>query len=277
MTVNNSRHSVTIVIPAHNEERHLGACLQAIADQTVQPLEVIVVDNNSTDRTAEIARNFPFVRVLPEPQQGRVFARNAGFAAAKGEIIGRIDADIILPPNWVAHIQAFYDDPANQDSAWSGAGYFYNVPLPGLVSWAYGKLAFGFNRLLIGHYTLWGSNMAITARQWRTVRDDVCLRNDVHEDLDIAMHIHDSGSRIVYDAGIKVRAELRRVKTDRHQLWGYLQWWPRTLRLHGRKTWPLCWFVGVFLLYQATYILLLADYLKRPLALPDAHLEKPEP
>lgn len=261
MTVNKTRKSVSIVIPAHNEERHLKACLQAIAAQTVQPLEVIVVDNNSSDKTAKIAREFSFVTVVNEPVLGRVYARNTGFSAAKGDIIGRIDADIVLPPNWVAHVVAFYDDPAHASLAWSGAGYFYNVPLPGLVSWAYGTLAFGFNKLLLGHYTLWGSNMAITREQWRAVHERVCLRNDVHEDLDIAMHIHDAGYGIVYDTGIKTNAELRRVKTDRHKLWEYLQWWPRTLRVHHKKTWVLCWFVGVLILYWATYILLFADYL----------------
>ncbi len=261
MTVNKTRRSVSIVIPAYNEERHLKACLQAIARQTVQPLEVIVVDNNSTDKTAAVALGFPFVKVVKESAQGRVFARNAGFNATKGDIIGRIDADIVLPPNWVAHVMAFYDDPEHIDAAWSGAGYFYNISLPGLVSWAYGKLAFGFNRLLIGHYTLWGSNMALTHNQWQTVKNGVCSRNDVHEDLDIAMHLHEAGYQIVYDTGIKTNAELRRVKTDRHQLWEYLEWWPRTLRVHHKKTWVVCWFVGVLLLYWATYVLLAADYL----------------
>jgi glycosyltransferase involved in cell wall biosynthesis len=263
MTVNKTRKSVSIVIPAHNEERHLKACLQAIANQTVQPIEVIVVDNNSSDKTAAVAKEYSFVKVVHEPVQGRVYARNAGFNATRGDIIGRIDADIVLPPNWVAHVQAFYDDPAHSDNAWSGAGYFYNVPLPGLVSWAYGKLAFGFNRLLIGHYTLWGSNMALTQEQWRSVQHDVCLRNDVHEDLDIAIHLHEAGYHITYDTGIKTRAELRRVKTDRHKLWDYLQWWPRTLRVHHKKSWVFCWFVGAFLLYWATFILVFADYVAR--------------
>ncbi|HEY5667999.1 MAG TPA: glycosyltransferase family A protein, partial [Candidatus Saccharimonadales bacterium] len=123
-----TRQSVSIVIPAYNEERHLRACLQAIAKQTIQPLEVIVVDNNSTDRTAQVAREFPFVRVVSEHRQGRVFARNAGFGAAKGEILGRIDADIILPSTWVEHLQAFYANPLHARSAWSGMGYFDNVP-----------------------------------------------------------------------------------------------------------------------------------------------------
>jgi glycosyltransferase involved in cell wall biosynthesis len=252
---------VSIVIPAYNEEFHLRSCLQAIADQTVQPHEVIVVDNNSTDHTAEVAAFYPFVKVVREMRQGRVFARDAGFDTVTGDIIGRIDADTTLPVHWIAYVQQFYANPANHSKAWSGAGYFYNVRLPRLVSFAYGLLAFRLNKLLLGHYTLWGSNMAFTKIQWQAVRADVCDRLDIHEDLDLAIHLHRKGFDLVYDVTIKTNAELRRVHSDRHQLWEYLQWWPRTLRIHGNRLWVICWFCGAFSLYWATLILLLADRL----------------
>jgi glycosyltransferase involved in cell wall biosynthesis len=257
----NPRVRVSIVIPAYNEEFHLRACLQAIAEQTVQPYEVIVVDNNSTDATVAVATSYPFVRVVSATRQGIVYARNAGFDAATGDVIGRIDADIILPSHWVEHIEQFYRRPENQTVAWSGAGSFYNVRMPRLVSWAYSLLAFHFTKLLTGHYTLWGSNMALTRKQWQTVRSPVCMRHDIHEDLDLAMHLARAGYTIVYDTGIKTSAELRRVTTDRRQLWAYLQWWPRALRIHGNVLWPLCWFFGVLPLYVAAYILVVADYM----------------
>jgi len=259
--MNHPRIRVSIVIPAYNEEFQLHACLQAIASQTVKPYEVIVVDNNSTDDTARIAQAYPFVRVVSEPRQGRVFARNAGFNAAQGEVIGRIDADIVLPANWVEHIQAFYSQPANQQKGWSGAGYFYNVRLPRLVSFAYGLFAFHLNKLLLGHYTMWGSNMALTRQQWQAVRGTTCDRLDIHEDLDVAMHLHQHGYDIFYDTAIKTSAELRRVHSDRHELWEYLQWWPRAVRLHGHWTWVICWLLGAGLLYLATFVLLIAERL----------------
>lgn len=267
-----TRLRLSIVIPAYNEERHLPACLDAIARQTSPVLEAIVVDNNSSDKTAEIARRYPFVRVVRETQQGRVFARNAGFDAVRGDIIGRIDADIILPDNWVEHVQDFYSVSGRSRQAWTGSGWFYNLRFPRLVSWAYEMLAFRLNWLLIGHATLWGSNMAILKNQWRAVRTTVHLRNDVHEDLDLAMHLHEAGYNIVYDSTIKTRARLRRVRIDRDQLWDYLEWWPRTLRLHGKWAWPIVWFFGAFCLYIATYLLVIAEWLARRLGktpLPD--------
>lgn len=254
---------VSIVIPAYNEERHLRACLEAIADQTVQPYEVIVVDNNSTDQTAFIAGSFPFVKVISETHQGIVYARNAGFDAVTGDIIGRIDGDISMPKDWVAHVQAFYAQPERQSVAWSGGGYFYNVRLPRLVSWTYGLFAFGLNKVLTGQYSLWGSNMALTREQWQVVRDRVHLRTDIHEDLDLALHLGEAGYTIAYDAQFKVYAKLRRVHSDRHKLWGYLHWWPRALRIHHHKTWVICWLFGVLVLYVAALFLAVVDVLAR--------------
>jgi len=257
--MNTSRLRVSIVIPAYNEERHLWACLEAIAAQTQPVHEVILVDNNSTDQTREIAASFPFVKVIREARQGIVHARNAGFDAATGDIIGRIDADIVLPTDWVAHIQAYYTDARHTQTAWSGGAQFYNVRLPRLVSFAYGLFAFGLNRVLVGHYALWGSNMAFTPAQWQAVRAHVCHRTDIHEDLDLAMHLSDQGYVIRYERTVKASAELRRVYSDRHTLWKYLEWWPRTLKTHNKRTWPICWLLGVFLLYHATAILVGID------------------
>ena len=105
--MNQIRNRVSIVIPAYNEERYLPACLDAIAAQTIKPFEVIVVDNNSSDSTAKIAAQYPFVRVVNEPRRGIGFARNAGFNAAAGDIIGRIDADTHVPASWVAKVQDY--------------------------------------------------------------------------------------------------------------------------------------------------------------------------
>jgi glycosyltransferase involved in cell wall biosynthesis len=254
-----SQLTLSIVIPAYNEEHHLRACLESIARQTIQPDEVVLVDNNSHDRTAEIAKNFTFVRVVHEDRQGLVFARNRGFDEAKSDIIGRIDADTVLPTTWVEHVKAFYANPHYRQMAWSGAGYFYNVRLPRLVAWTYQLLAFRLNKLLIGHYTLWGSNMAILRPQWLAGRNALCQRTDIHEDLDLAMHVAEAGFAITYDPFNSVRAELRRVHTNRHQLWEYLQWWPRTLQVHNKKTWLVCWFFGAFLLYIATFVLLFLE------------------
>jgi glycosyltransferase involved in cell wall biosynthesis len=254
---------ISIVIPVYNEAAALKECLEAIARQTVRPFEVIVVDNGSTDDSIGVAQNFDFVRLIHEPKRGIVFARARGFDAARGDIIGRIDADSILPATWTAHVAAFYDDPAHEQVAFSGGAEFYNVRFRHAVAWLYNRLAFDFNHLLIGHPTLWGSNMALTRRQWRAVRSKVCQRTGIHEDLDLAMHLADEGYRIHYDRRFRVGAHLRRVRSNRHELWDYLQWWPRTLRSHGKRTWWICWLFGCLMLYIITPLLTLAEHAAR--------------
>lgn len=86
--------TVSVIIPAYNEEQCLPARPNALAAQTVKPFEVIVVDNASTDKTAEVAARYPFVTVLREPERGRVFARKAGFRHASGTIL----ADLMPTP-----------------------------------------------------------------------------------------------------------------------------------------------------------------------------------
>jgi glycosyltransferase involved in cell wall biosynthesis len=255
--------TLSIVIPVYNEAERLPACLEAIAAQTVRPDEVIVVDNNSTDGSAKLAAGYPFVKVVNEPLQGIVHARSRGFNTARGDIIGRIDADSVLPEHWVEHVKRFYSQADRSDSAFTGAASFNNVSVPRAVGWLYNLLAFDFNRWLIGHPTLWGSNMALTRRQWRAVRTHVCNRTRLHEDLDLAIHLHRAGYRIYYDRRFYVPARLGRIDTTRQELWDYLQWWPNTLRRHHKPLWWLAWLFGALLLYALTPLLSIGQSLRR--------------
>jgi glycosyltransferase involved in cell wall biosynthesis len=105
---------VSIVVAAHNEERLLPRCLDAIARQRAAlSTEVIVVDNGSTDRTAEIARAHPGVRLLSEERLGAVHAKAAGVRAARGAIVAVIDADSVCAPDWIERVHArFAAEPA---------------------------------------------------------------------------------------------------------------------------------------------------------------------
>ncbi len=240
--------ALSLIIPAYNEERHLKACLDSVAAQTVRPFEVIVVDNNSTDKTAEIARSYQFVRIVRAKKQGIVYARDAGFNAARGDIIGRIDSDSILPTNWVEYITDFYQQTTYPEVAFTGAGAYYNTPFPRFSRYMLDILAFRVNRIALGHHFLFGSNMAIQKKTWQKVQSSICLRDDIHEDIDIAVHIHDTGVPIVYHPRFVVGVKLRRVFQDHDKLWGVLMLWPQSLRVHHKKLWPTG-FVGAVVLY----------------------------
>lgn len=247
-SVSDKALSLSIIIPAYNEQSHLPACLDSIARQTSPPDEVLVIDNNSTDRTADIARGYSFVRLVYEQQQGIVFARNAGFDRATGHIIARIDADTQLPDDWVAHIRAFYANGQHQQHAITGGGYFYNLRMPRFNGWLQSQLAFRMNRWVAGHYILWGSNMAFLRPQWQAVREQVCLRDDVHEDLDLAIHLHSAGYQITYHAkDIRVGVYMKRFWSDRHKMRAHMQRWPQSFRAHHYNKWWMGVVGNVFL------------------------------
>lgn len=106
------RPRFSVVIPAYNESEFLGSCLDSLQDQDFAgPYEIIVVDNNCTDDTAELARSRG-VTVVREPKAGVCPARQSGTTAASGEIVISTDADTVFSRDWLSRIdQAFLDDP----------------------------------------------------------------------------------------------------------------------------------------------------------------------
>lgn len=89
-----SQH-ISAAIVVRNGERFVADALQSIAHQTRPPDEIIVVDSQSTDRTAQIAQSFPVVRYLLQPDLGIANARNLAIAEATGDLIAFLDADDI--------------------------------------------------------------------------------------------------------------------------------------------------------------------------------------
>lgn len=102
----------SVVVPAVNEERYLGACLESLARQRVRGgLEVVVADNGSTDATGAVATSYG-ARVVREPRPGVCWARQAGTEVAVGEIVVSTDADTTFAPDWLERIDArFRSDP----------------------------------------------------------------------------------------------------------------------------------------------------------------------
>jgi glycosyltransferase involved in cell wall biosynthesis len=103
---------VTVITAAYNSEAHLHEALESAFAQDYEPFEVIVVDDGSTDRTAEIAQSFP-VRYLWQENTGAAGARNLALAQASGEFVTFLDADDVLPPNKITlQAQHLLDHPA---------------------------------------------------------------------------------------------------------------------------------------------------------------------
>lgn len=99
--------SISVVIPAYNEEKYLSHALSSLQKQTVRDFELIVVDNNSTDKTKEIAQKYG-AKVFTEDQQGYVYALSRGLKEARGDVVAVMDADTKAFPTWIATIQKIF-------------------------------------------------------------------------------------------------------------------------------------------------------------------------
>ena len=87
------RPTISVIVPVYKGERFLADALDSVAAQTYAPLETIVVDDGSPDASAEIAAARPGVRLVRQSNQGVAAARNAGLAAARGELLAFLDQD----------------------------------------------------------------------------------------------------------------------------------------------------------------------------------------
>jgi glycosyltransferase involved in cell wall biosynthesis len=90
---------VSVIIRVYNSERFLAQAIESVLAQTYRPIEVIVVDDGSTDQSASIARSYKEVHYIYQANQGPAVARNTGLAAVQGEFIAFIDHDDVWLPN----------------------------------------------------------------------------------------------------------------------------------------------------------------------------------
>lgn len=100
------RGPVTAVVAAHNEEAVIGRTLEALLHSDYPELEVIVVDDGSTDRTAAVVAAFADrgVRLIKRPQGGKANALRTGFDSARHPVVVALDADTLFPPTTLGHL-----------------------------------------------------------------------------------------------------------------------------------------------------------------------------
>jgi len=200
-----------VVIPAFNEEKYIGKCLTSVVKQVVPADEIIVINNNSTDKTEAIAKKFG-VKIVREKVQGMTPARNRGFNSARYEVIARCDADTVVPKNWIKIIKDNFKKGGID--ALTGPVYFNDSEILKSTKTIPADLAWkSFKLIAKGRKYLIGPNMIITKKIWKQVKDTVEMDDKkVHEDIDLSLKIAKVGGRIRYDSSLKVGMSARRIK-----------------------------------------------------------------
>jgi len=211
---------LSFVIPAHNEEAYIGDCLASVIREVgsrQNEVEIIVVNNVSTDRTGEVAAAFPQVKVVDEPHKGIVWARRAGYLASSGDLIANIDADTTLPAGWL-------DEVLNEFSAdskliaLSGPHVYQDLSLGMrfLVSFFY-YLAYFFYILsrFVFHIgsMLQGGNFIIKREAIEKIHGFDTTIEFYGEDTDLARRLYKIG-KVKFTFRLKIYASSRRLTKE---------------------------------------------------------------
>ena len=106
---------VSIIVPIYNTARYLPACLDSIIAQTHQNLEIILIDDGSTDHSGQIANKYaqkdPRIKVIHQENQGQSAARNLGLTMVKGEFVSFLDSDDEIKPTFIKELLAPLANP----------------------------------------------------------------------------------------------------------------------------------------------------------------------
>ncbi|WP_425418912.1 glycosyltransferase family 2 protein [Oricola indica] len=211
---------LSFVIPAFNEQDFIGPCLESVMRELAAvecEAEVIVVNNASTDDTRERALAVPGVKVVDEPRKGIVRARQAGYVAARGELIANIDSDTRLPEGWIKTVlREFERDP--DLAALSGPLIYYDMSRIGRLM-VRSFYAVGYLVYLVMHHVLHAGAM-IQGGNF-IVRRDVLDKIGGYdttiefygEDTDVARRVSREG-RVKWTFRLPIYSSARRMKGE---------------------------------------------------------------
>lgn len=212
--MSNQTFAVSIIVPAYNEEKTIGKCLKSLQKHlpkaSKHSIEIIVVDNASTDKTAKVCERFPDVRVVHEPKKGSNQARQRGFKEAKGELLAFIDADSMITKKWFSTVEKRFSRNKKLVCL-SGPYKLYDLPkwqqyIAGLAYITLYKPVF-----LVTRAAVFGGNAVIKREALEKIGGFDVNINLFGDDMDLARRIRKVG-KTSFELRFKVLSSGRRLR-----------------------------------------------------------------
>ncbi len=234
---------ISVVVCSYNGARTIRDCLDGLLQLEYPNVEVIVVDDGSTDATAAIARQYPF-RLIRTPNRGLSSARNTGLRAATGDIVAYIDDDAVPDPHWLHYLAATL-----RDARYAGAGG-PNIPPPGdgLVADCVAQAPGGPIHVLLSDREaehVPGCNMAFRRECLEAIGGFDPRFRTAGDDVDVCWRLQERGWTIGFSPAAMVWHHRRKtVRAYLRQQWGYgraeallERKWPEKYNAAGHATW----------------------------------------
>ena len=206
------KYKISLVIPAYNEENYLGECLKNALENGKGLFEIIVINNASTDRTEEVVKSFPNVKVFNEMQKGLTRTRQKGFVEATGDVIAYTDADTKMPKGWVEKVSKAFEENEKIVCV-SGPYIYYDQSFVGkILTWAYWLILAYPSYFFIGYMAV-GGNFAAKKSAIREIGgfdEDIAFYG---EDTDIARRLSKVG-KVKFIPNLYMYTSARRLKGE---------------------------------------------------------------
>ncbi|MFB3776150.1 MAG: glycosyltransferase family 2 protein [Bryobacteraceae bacterium] len=196
--------SVSVIIPVYNSAAHLRTCLTHLAQWPAGPLELIVVDDGSTDDSAEVARSFGAVVLSTGGRRGPARARNIGARVARGEILFFIDSDVCVHPDTLERVRRDFGEHPELDAL---IGSYDSTPQsPDFIS-QYKNLMHSYvhQRGRLQACTFWSGCGAIRRKVFlEHAGFDESYERPAIEDIELGYRLRQAGRNMVLDKDLQV-------------------------------------------------------------------------
>jgi glycosyltransferase involved in cell wall biosynthesis len=175
----------SVIIIAHNEEKHIEKCIDSVLAQTQKPDEVVLVAHNCTDKTIEVAQKYPIVVIPFEGKRGTVYARMKGLDSVSGEVILCIDGDSTAEKNWISEMVPLLKRDVVLAGSW--------VKLSGGIYYSFSNF---FNKRSClkrdnATHWIWGASFAFLGRDKEKVREAFLKSIEISEKINLNLNPDD--------------------------------------------------------------------------------------